>query len=276
MNRYWMRMAKSCICKKRGFSLLEMSVVLLIVSLLAGGTAALLSASLQTQQLKETHAKMQMIQKALLDYRRAYHRLPCPADVTKDINTTFLNYFGVEGGSGSGNCASGIPAANFVDAGTNYYEGMVPTKTLRLPDEVAFDGWGRRIMYAVDKRFATAVANEPFKTIAITDTTTRMTVNSAAGAALTTQAVYVLISFGPNGHGAYPRAGVAVTARISFTSSNTDEQNNCDCNSSATSNANIDAIFVLKPAPLSTPICYDVFDDILVSPTRPLLRTPPQ
>jgi hypothetical protein len=49
----------------------------------------------------------------------------------------------------------------------------------------------------------------------------------------------VLVSYGPNGHGAFPRNGAALTSRISFGSINSDEQKNCDCSNSSTNNPTI-------------------------------------
>ena len=93
---------------------------------------------------------------------------------------------------------------------TSYIEGGVPTKTLGLPDDYAFDGWGCWIMYAVSTAMTQGVA---FSTIPATDVTTRLTVNDASGNAKTTKAAYVLVSFGPDGFGAI-RASAAPRASI--------------------------------------------------------------
>ncbi len=92
--------------------------------------------------------------------------------------------------------ASGV-SLTFVDE----VEGMVPTKTLRLPDDYAFDGYGRRIMYAVDARFT---ATNAFTSIPASNIGTRMTVLDQSDNPKTTTAAYVLVSFGPDGFGAYP------------------------------------------------------------------------
>jgi hypothetical protein len=88
-------------------------------------------------------------------------------------------------------------------------------------------------------------------------------------------AVYSLTSFGPNGHGAYPRNGAAIGSRITAASDNTDELINCDCNSSAVSNSTIPAgTFVQKPATLDTSDVNDAFDDIIAYATRYELASP--
>jgi hypothetical protein len=117
------------------------------MAMLAAGGMTVFSAALQKKQRVDTENKMVAIQKALLDYRNAMNRIPCPADITPALTS---GNFGIEGAT-AGTCTGGTPAANFSSG--NNVQGMVPTKTLRLPDDYAFDGWGRRIMYAVDKRF---------------------------------------------------------------------------------------------------------------------------
>jgi prepilin-type N-terminal cleavage/methylation domain-containing protein len=150
-------------------------------------------------------------------------------------------------------------------------EGMVPTKTLQLPDDYAFDGWGRRFMYAVSMDVTEANA---FSLIPASDSTTRMTVKDASGNAKTTQAAYVVASMGSLGHGAYPRIGG--NSRIDASVTNTNQLNNCDCNSCA-STTGFDGIFVqmLQTQDSTTPSHTDDFDDTVVFGTRGItLRSP--
>jgi prepilin-type N-terminal cleavage/methylation domain-containing protein len=155
-----------------GFTLLEMSVVLIIITVIVAGGMAMFTGSLQKRQLAETQVKLKAIQQALYSFRLANSRIPCPADVTLAVTDT---NFGVEGAT-LGTCTGGSPAANFSTG--NNVEGMVPTVTLGLPDEYAFDGWGRRLMYAADARFT---ATNAFITYSI-NTAGAMQINFASGA----------------------------------------------------------------------------------------------
>ena len=148
---------------------------------------------------------------------------------------------------------------------------MAPTKTLRLTDDYAFDGWGRRIMYTVDVGFTRA---NGFTTIPASDTTTRMTIEDASDHAKTTAAGYVLLSLGPNGHGAYLRNGGST--RFNYGSVNADELTNCGCNSNGTTNGNgITGTFVQKFATQdNTPNPLNNFDDVVAFGTRSDLRSP--
>jgi prepilin-type N-terminal cleavage/methylation domain-containing protein len=312
---------------RKGFTLLELSVVLLIISVVMGGIMALFNQSIDKQQLQETQTKMTAIQKALLDYRLAFNRIPCPADVTQNMDATSNNYFGAEAAN-SGTCISGTPAANFsiaastftgtttnasavvtsvsstaglsvgtlvsgtgiaagsaiasIDSATQItldtaatatnagitisrntvVGGMVPTKALQLPDDYAIDGWGRRIMYMVDVNLTAASG---FTNVPVTDSATnRITVNDVAGNAKTTSAVYLLLSHGKNGHGAYTRGG-GTSRFVNYVSADADELTNCYCNSAAVA-VSFAATFVQKPISIGT------FDDLVVYGTRADLR----
>ena len=246
----------------QGFTLLEMTVVLAIISIVSVSLVTAFSAGLRGLQYKQTVAKMEAIQKALYEYRLAFSRLPCPADATITIST--LN-FGVAAAN-PGACTGGAPAANFSQSpavgAQDVREGMIPVKTLQLPDDYAFDGWGRRFMYAVSKDMTQMGA---FNIISTYDMSTRMTIKDAQGNAKSTIICEALISFGPDGHGAYPRNGGAT--RINASSVNTSELDNCDCDSSAAATG-VDGVCVQKD-PTSNPANkLDNFDDLVYITSR--------
>ncbi len=248
--------------RRHGFTLLEMSIVLLIIGVVVGAGAFMLTESLQQKQIDETKAKMAHLQKTILDYRRTYNRLPCPAFQTA---ATDAAAYGTE------NCGGAPP--DLYGSGP-VLSGMVPTKTLGLPDEYALDGWGRRMVYTIHTNY---VAANAFLTIPVTDGTALITVRNAAGNPKTTMAVYVLLSYGKNGHGAFPRKGG--TARVQAKSAqgtsgsvNVDELQNCHCTQAAAA-ALFDIIFVQK-LPTQTPGSpQDSFDDIVTYQTRVDLRS---
>lgn len=243
-----------------GFSLLEISIVLIIIAVIMGSGMIMLTASVKTHQADETIRKMQVIQKALLEYRRAFNKLPCPSDIALVISNA---EFGVAAGKNSlddNTCYEASPVAPFTNG--EQAGGGVPVKTLALPDEYAFDGWGRRFAYAVDGYLT---ARNAFDTYASTDSTTRLTINNGDGTAKTTYAIYVLISHGENGHGAFPRNGGST--RVNMGSTNTSEQQNCDCNASATYTG-MDSIYVQTPHVINPTTVEDSFDDFVVYATR--------
>lgn len=206
--------------KLSAYTLLELSVVLMIIAIATAGGGVMFTASLKKHQVQQTQGKLEAVQKALLDFRCTYGRLPCPGDLTVD-GVGFGNY-GKDAAT-PGACTGGSPTANFTSG--EIVAGIVPTKALKLRDEYALDGWGNRIMYAVDRRLT---AQGAFNTLLPTDTTTRITVINNGGATITSQAAFVVWSSGENGHGAYPRTGGST--RIAVGTSITSERENCDCN----------------------------------------------
>ncbi len=279
-------------CGVKAFTLLEMSVVLVIISIVLAGGALLLSSSLQKQQAETTKMRLAAIQVALLDYRRAFGRLPCPANIS--AYSTSSQYFGIAAIAGADNtvtatCLGGTPAANYYYeiSGTDcftaddhcIYGGMVPTKTLRLPDDYAFDGWGRRIFYALDGQFTivdafTTGTTTSSITYDVTNAPTRITIrrpldtlgNHAAVSSLT---AYVLVSFGPNGHGAYGRLS---QDRIAVTSTNVFELKNCHCDTDG-DDTSFDNIFYQGSPIIDTSNATNNFDDVVVYATRATLRS---
>jgi prepilin-type N-terminal cleavage/methylation domain-containing protein len=124
-----MKHTPSALCPDKGFSLVEMAMVLAIVTLLLGGLLPTLSAQMEAQRLKETRKQLDEIQQALLGYAIINGRLPCPAYSS-----------GEEDPVGGGIC-------------NHAYDGFVPAATLGLTttdsNGFAVDPWGNRIRYAV-------------------------------------------------------------------------------------------------------------------------------
>lgn len=246
---------------KSAFSLLELTVVLVVVGVVTTMAMTSGSAVVGAAREKSTRQKMKDIEDALVSFRETNNRLPCPADITIADNAT--NY-GVEAAT-PGTCTGGTPAANHSAAGaTNTgktgVEGGVPVVTLGLPNDYMYDGWGKRIRYAVD-RSVTAVGG--FASVPATCTDRAITIKDASGGNRTTGAVYALISHGLNGHGGYSKQGTVTNAA----STNTDEQTNCHCDASAVASTYAPT-YVQKAETVNTASATDSYDDIVVYKER--------
>ena len=125
----------------RGFTLVEIAVVLAIVALLLGGLLPTISSQVEQRRVSDTRKELDEIQQALIGFAVRYGRLPCPA---------VAGATGVESPSTGNNCTS-FSNGSFV--------GYLPASTLGIsPTDsqgYAIDSWGNRIRYAVTAVTAT-------------------------------------------------------------------------------------------------------------------------
>jgi type II secretory pathway pseudopilin PulG len=249
-----------------GFTLIELSVVFIIISVIIGGGFSLLVTGIWSAQYNSTVNTMDAIEDALQKYVAANGRIPCPADLT--IAKGAANY-GQEagyavGGTGTGECVTGMtPAANTTFS-NGAEEGGVPTRTLSLPDSYMYDGWGHKFRYVVNPAYT--ISNSSHSSWVIptyfgcTNVSIKgITVNDASGNPRTQKAIYAIISHGPNGHGGYTSNGIVTNTG----STNADEQQNCHCTNTGAGNGNTAATYVEKaPMPNSANL-LNSFDDIV-------------
>ena len=136
---------------QHGFTLIELAVVLTIIAIVIGMSAQMSVSVIATMRLTATQQKMKALENALMAFRTANDRIPCPANLT--IAKGSANY-GVEAAN-PGTCTGGSPTANNTGAGATNTgatgaEGAVPFVTLGLSADLMYDGWGNRFRYAVD------------------------------------------------------------------------------------------------------------------------------
>lgn len=186
--------------KSRGFTLIELAIVLFVVALLLGGMLLPLAGQQDIRNYGDTQKILAEARDALIGFAMANDRLPCPASAASN---------GVESPAGGGAC-------------TNPHDGFLPAATLGLSPVDAqgyrSDGWGgetvHRLRYAIttvsSNAFSTA---NGMKTIGMTtlapdlkicNTGTGLanegttTADCAANTSLTTDAVAVIYSLGKN------------------------------------------------------------------------------
>ncbi len=109
-----------------GFTLIELAVALVIITLLVGGVLLATRVQLTQRQTSETRQALEETREALLAYAAANGRLPCPASS------------GVPG-RGSEDCSASAPKPATL-------RGLVPWEELGIR---AIDGWNRRLGYIV-------------------------------------------------------------------------------------------------------------------------------
>ncbi len=242
----------SCHDNTAGFSLITISVLLTVASLVFVSVLPGQESGDVNQKILSNDKRLARVEEAMRSFMATNGRRPCPADGQYAENTT---YFGIEAGKPgicTGNTAP-IPNAPLgPDAGTGYVVGgVIPTKTLGLPDEYQYDDYGRRFTYLVDVRAtespAAAITNNNAiitggshnthapgcynleQNIKINGKTPAIAIQNTAGAGATIidYTMYAYISHGASGYGAWPAQGASTPAgRINSGSTDVDMQVN--------------------------------------------------
>lgn len=127
--------------RQGGFTLLELSIVLGILALIAGAGLSMAAGALRAADRVTTEERLNTIKFALDSYAATYGYLPCPANRTLAATTS---NFGMEERSGA-TCTATPPGTV---ASGNVWIGAVPVRTLGLPDPYASDAWGNKLTYA--------------------------------------------------------------------------------------------------------------------------------
>jgi len=156
----------------KGFTLVEMAIVLAIIALLLGGLLPVISGQIEQQRRTETRKYMDEVRDALLGYAIANKHLPCP-DTGSD---------GIENRTGT-SCTQ--------------QAGTLPYNTLGVTDK---DAYNTVLVYAVTSAFADSSSTFGLTTsgalhvctAAASPTTNPCTAN------LTSNAVAVIVSRGAN------------------------------------------------------------------------------
>jgi hypothetical protein len=241
--------------QRAGFNLIQMSILLTVASIAMVSALPSVEQGGYYSKAAATIEKMRTIEQAAIGFMAANGRRPCPADGQYGVDAAS---FGKEAGN-PGTCTGGSPAAPFgPDAGTGYIVGgTVPTKTLGLPDEYAFDEWGRRITYIVDKRATKKYVCGTLQNYPHNAGTGGIAIKNSTGGSTIENTMYAYISHGADGHGAFPMQGSTVANRINTGSIDTDSLTNSGVNASFTyDTANFTNVKVKKEKTAT-------FDDVL-------------
>jgi len=188
----------------RGFTLVEMAIVLLIMGLLLGGGLTVLSAQIEQQRINDTQRQLEQAREALIGFALANGRLPCPASATIP----------------AGVALAGQEPTPVLAAGCANAAGVLPWATLGVSET---DAWGRRFTYRVTPQFARTIPQAAFTgatcpppappalaAFALCSQGDMTIVSTSGGATLSANVPAVLVSHGRNGglqHGWCPIAG---------------------------------------------------------------------
>lgn len=242
---------------KKAFSLIELSIVIVIVSIMITGVLSVSVSSINNAKIKTTNDRMKEVYKAMGNFLLANKRLPCPAAITK-VKSVDSDY-GAEVGGGTECSGAGVYQSTTVS--TLVY-GMVPIRALGLANDMAEDGFESKITYIVDKDMTNTFEASPTlgnATFSTGTSTSILTINDKPGGvtqAVTADAIMALISHGANKSGAFNANSSTQNTR----SSNADEMEN---DATTFDNAPTPKTAVFNATIISSSADSDVFDDIV-------------
>lgn len=125
----------------RAFSLIELSVVILIISILITGTLSVSTTGINNAKVKVTKERMKVILEAIANYLGKNGRLPCPAEL--NLARGNVNYG--KSLDQAGDCHT--DNTGVYTSGSNNRYGVIPNVDLGLAPEIAVDGFGGRFTY---------------------------------------------------------------------------------------------------------------------------------
>lgn len=136
-------------CNSSGFTLLEMSIVLLIMGLLLGSVMQPMGAGVIERKRRQTLEQLVEIREALIGYASVHHRLPCPVSPSAVISSSNVQTVTSECHVPHGY----VPAAVLGISGSHDSSGFLT------------DSWGMPIQYHVTLSDADSDGSADFTTV---------------------------------------------------------------------------------------------------------------
>ena len=212
---------------QRGFTLIELAIVLVVITILIGGLAVPLSAQIQARRIAETKRSLEAAREAIIGYALSHVatgqcdckydftgpvpvRVPastcpvslCPVTSTADLDIPTTRPYLPCPDDGSG--TPGNEGGRRTDGKCLTSRGGLPWRALGL-DEA--DAWGQRFTYAVAADFS---GNTSGFVSTPTPSASPLRVYpdaSCAGTPIADGMAAVIVSHGPNGRGAQNKSG---------------------------------------------------------------------
>jgi len=243
-----------CLTRRQpGFTLVEITIAMLVVSILLAGILMPLALQMELRRYADTKKTLDQINEALIGFVLVNGRLPCPADP----------------GIADGTTKAGEERAACATAATKV--GVIPWVTLNVAET---DEWGGRFTYRVSSTFADAIADATYGcTPAVNPTQSSFALCAKGDLKVRsrnpgTKTAYdltngelpaVFMSHGKNGYGAYGPQGTVVGA---VPAANADESTNANAGTTIfMSRERTDASSSCSDTAGTTPMCE--FDDLV-------------
>ena len=132
---------------QRGFSLIELSVVVAIISVVAVLGLEVAANFVVRSATETSRERLKVVDDAVANFFRVYGRLPCPALKTTPPETPTY---------GTEDCATPLPNTTPGFPGDGLLAGAVPFRALNLPMSFSLDGFNSKLNYVVTKNLTLA------------------------------------------------------------------------------------------------------------------------
>tara|TARA_R110002126_G_scaffold3263_1_gene18569 strand:- start:273151 stop:275652 length:2502 start_codon:yes stop_codon:yes gene_type:complete len=255
------RMAKRRKNGTKGFTLVEISIAIIVIGLLVTPLFRLYDTYLVEKKLNETQQAIKVVIGEMETYKEVQGAYPCPAAMNAARNSAsngraFNNNdcsaaFFAAIPQVPGECLNGVCLKSSVRAGaSDIIIGTVPFRDLQMTEEDVLDGYGSRLLYAVTQDLTNiATFNTEDGGVSIIDSAgNKMIANDSA--------MFLLLSFGASKQGGYNKNGLQMGACPTVGP----EVNNCidDYN-----NSTVPANAVFSYAPITTAPGVNNYDHVL-------------
>lgn len=146
----------------RGFSLVEVAVVMMIVLILIAAVSVPITTQVETRRVNDTQKQLESVKDAIYGFAMANGRLPCPASATSGAQESFCT------NDLPATCGPELVGAVPVHGRCTAGDGFVPARTLSLmpvdPSGYLQDSWAdsstaRRVRYAVSRASVDTTTN---------------------------------------------------------------------------------------------------------------------
>ncbi len=197
--------------QQHGFSLLELSIVIVIIGLLSAMGVEASTYYAQRTQFENTQSRMAILKDALLRYTAEQGHFPCPA---RPVDTLGIATYGR-----ASDCSIAPAAGSGITLTGGVRIGAIPFRELNLPSDYGHDSWNQKFIYAVTNSLA-IVSSFAASEGAIS-------VYDGYGNSVSTppdQVAFIILSTGRNRAGSYSEQGILGTACHTTTV----ESENCD------------------------------------------------
>ncbi|HEY8190838.1 MAG TPA: prepilin-type N-terminal cleavage/methylation domain-containing protein, partial [Alphaproteobacteria bacterium] len=239
-----------------GFTLIEMSMVILIAGLIIGTATSYYGLYLKRENMKVTAENVTAVTNKISEFRNINGRYPAPASLTlprgdadygRENKTICTNVAKVPGTCENGICIK----SNSRDAdgnGTNetlrVCIGTIPFRQLNLSEKYAFDAYGSRLVYAVTEDLTDDVKfradSGGIDMLKAQGTESALDIQASAH--------FVVLSAGPDMAGGYTADGVQIP---------------CPSTGPQNANCNTGAVAAFRVAQLNQSVGNTAFDDIV-------------